>query len=370
MLKNILFSFVPFLVIMLSLLGFTSYLTVKGFSTFTNFGPVFIKLLTIASIAMPILMIATMLIGNYIYSPIINYLYTPAMLWLPILIYLFIGVVILSIIHLIFPSYTFTNLFGSLILIIVFVSVAYGVYNATSIRTTNYILPANNFGAEMSGKKVVLVSDVHLGIVRGKDFMQKVVNKINEQNPDIVLIAGDLIDGPMFPFSIFLSPLANINSKSGIYYIDGNHEKYTRRYNDYMTELSKLPITILNNKGAKTLGIQIIGFDYKMNYTKDELANILKADNYDTKIPSIAMLHDPKYSPVLSELGMNLVVSGHTHGGQFFPINFIVKSLYGNYTYGKTEIGNNYHITTSGVGTAMTPMRLGTNPEIVTIEFK
>lgn len=352
------------------MLGFSSYLTIKGFSTFTNFGLVFIKLLTIASIVLPILMIATMLISNYFYSKFLTYIYTPAMLWLPMLIYLFIGVVILSIIHLIFPTYTFSNLFGTLLLIIVFVSIVYGVYNATNIKTTNYILPAEKFGREMSGKKVVLVSDVHLGIVRGKGFMQKVVDKINEQNPDIVLIAGDLIDGPLFPFANFLSPLANINSKSGVYYIDGNHEKYCRKYADYMTQLQKLPINILNNKIAQTLGIQIIGFDYKMKYTKDELANILEKNNYNPQIPSIAMLHDPKYSPVLSELGMNLVVSGHTHGGQFFPINLIVKSLYKKYSYGLVKIENNFHITTSGVGTAMTPMRLGTNPEIVTIEFK
>jgi len=323
---------------------------------------------------LPVVLMVTMVIGNKYYSIINSFLYDIAVTWLPILIYLFLGAVLLSLINLVavWTGHPI-NMFPLSVVVIVisFGATLFGIINATMPRIVSYDINSPTLSPMWSGKNIVLVSDTHLGVVRSSHFMQKVVNKINGQNPDLVLIAGDIIDGPVFNYAKGLAPLANIKSTFGVVYTPGNHEAYNREPEKFYPIVKLLTTTLVDSK-TELNGTNIIGLDYKPESFEATVARLGNV-GFDKNVPTIALLHDPKNTDALLAAGVSLVVSGHTHCGQFFPINLLVKRIYKKHTYGVFEQdknGGGVSVTTCGVGTAMSPLRLGTNPEIVVLHIK
>ena len=321
-------------------------------------------------VAMPIILIITMFIGFSHNNKIITCLYIPSALWLGILLYLLMYSVIISLSNILFvsigvekylPVLSHTLLIGIVILII------YGIINASNPRVKKFTIKSNALRNLWSDKKIILFSDAHLGIVRGAKFMKKVVELINKQNPDIVFIAGDIIDGPVFDYEKGLTSLRDLKPGLGIYYTPGNHEEYNSQPEKFYPIIKSVTNTLIDEKLIVN-GTQIIGLDYKTE-TGAETRERLYKSGYDKNLPSITLLHDPKHTKVLADENVSLILSGHTHSGQFFPISLIVKSIYGKLAYGVNNFGNSNSITTCGVGTAMTPIRIGTNPEIVVIEI-
>lgn len=156
--------------------------------------------------------------------------------------------------------------------------------------------------------------------------MKKVVNKINEQKPDIVLIAGDIIDGPVFDYEKGLAPLKNIVSTFGTVYTPGNHEAYNRKPEKFYPIVRNVTTTLLDSK-TEINGTTIVGLDYRsesFDATKERLAKTADSsaqngnEESSPSAPSIAILHDPRNTDALLDAGISLVVSGHTHCGQFF----------------------------------------------------
>jgi predicted MPP superfamily phosphohydrolase len=340
-------------------------------------------------IIIPALLIITMALSNMFYSAITNFFYVIAATWLPILIYLSMASILLLLIKLIavaFGAYPSINMFPIAVATIVIAlgATLFGIINATVPRIVSYQLDVPELSKLWSGKNIVLVSDTHLGTVRGKGFMEKVVRNINAQNPDLVLIAGDIIDGPVFNYEKGLSPLSKIVSTYGTVYTPGNHEGYNREPEKFYPVVRNLTTTLLDSK-IEINDTMIVGLDYrseKLTATQERLlkTGFLAKQDDGTPMPSIAVLHDPTNTDALLDAGVSLVVSGHTHCGQFFPINLIVKNIYKQHTYGVVDRkesvgtdgkpGSGVSLTTCGVGTALSPLRLGTNPEIVVIHIK
>ena len=327
-------------------------------------------------VLMPIVLLLTMAIGSFINSSINTFFYIITVTWLPILIYLFMATGLLTIINLLATSFghpfTMTPL-AIISIVIAAGATAFGIINATMPRVVTYEIDAPALSAAWSGKNIVLVSDTHLGVVRSAHFMEKVVKKINEQKPDLVLIAGDLIDGPIFNYAKGLAPLAGIQSTFGTVYTPGNHEDYNREPEKFYPAVRPL-VTTLVDEVTTINGTTILGLDYRQE-SKDATSKRLVAAGFNAADPTIAILHDPTNSPALLDAGVSLIVSGHTHCGQFFPLTILVKSIYKEFTYGVTVRDNSVGtksvaITTCGVGTAMSPLRLGTNPEVVVLRIK
>jgi predicted MPP superfamily phosphohydrolase len=235
-------------------------------------------------------------------------------------------------------------------------------------RIVTYDIDSPALSKQWAGKNIVLVSDTHLGVVRSGKFMKKVVGKINEQKPDVVFIAGDIIDGPVFNYQKGLSPLKDIKSTFGIFYTPGNHEGYNPEPEKFYPIVKALTTTVIDSK-TEVNGTAIVGLDYRRE-TVEATAERLKDTGFRADVPTIALLHDPTNVTTLMDAGVSLVLSGHTHCGQFFPINLVVRGIYKEYTYGVNVRGNSTAVTTCGVGTAMSPLRLGTNPEIVVLHIK
>ncbi len=393
-------GFLLFIIPFLALIAICSVVIFKSAVTYGLIQSVFAKKFWIwVLILLPVILIVTMAVSNKVYSAVNAFFYTIAATWLAVLLYLFFAAVLLAIILLIaratgsvpnittFIPYPFMYQLAIAALMIALGAATYGIINATQPRIVSYDITSPALSKMWSGKNIVLVSDTHLGIIRGAGFMQKVVDKINAQDPDLVLIAGDIIDGPVFNYEKGLAPLKDITSTFGTIYTPGNHEGYNREPEKFYPIVRKLTATIVDSS-VEINDTTIVGLDYKPESFEATNARLRKITDESVKLgeeenlPIIAILHDPRNTDALLDAGVSLVVSGHTHCGQFFPINVIVKGIYKNHTYGvvnragdksDSTIATNrsgVSVTTCGVGTSMSPLRLGTNPEIVVLHIK
>ncbi len=325
---------------------------------------------TILFICMPLVFIFTMAIGMKHYSTFLVIAYTKSVMWLGAFLFFFCGAILLWLLYLIeiFVGIEMPLIvLAWIITLSTIICLSYGIWNASRPRITKRTISSMALSKDWKDKTMVLVSDIHLGLIRQGKFLTKVVNLINAQNPDIVFIAGDIIDGPKFPYENELAPLKNLRAPLGVFYTPGNHEAYNQEP-DQWKPLVKAATKMLVDEKMLVNGTQIIGLDYASETPSESTAKLLHT-GFDKTIPSIVILHDPRHAKALQEAGVSLVLSGHTHRGQFFPMTIIVKLIYKKYTYGQTVYKGNTSITTSGVGTAMTPIRLGTNPEIVVIKI-
>ncbi len=208
-----------------------------------------------------------------------------------------------------------------------------------TLRVVTYSYNIEN----LSGKKAVLAGDFHF---KNKKRILKVVEKINEQNPDYVFYVGDYTD--KIPADYVIKELSKVEGE--IYSVLGNH--------DDEFEFSTMP-NLLDNRHITKNGVTIAGVDY---YNPD----ISKAIGNSGQ-PIILLSHNPDIINKVPER-VNLILSGHTHGGQvtLFGKPFVTPSKYG---FGKGLVQNRM-IITGGIGTSIIPMRLFNPPEITVIEFK
>ncbi len=356
----------------LGMIGLTSYVVFRVGQTVGLLKGVGASVAIILMILLPLFLVVTMALGRSKWSPITQYFYIPGAVWLPYLLYLFIASTIVGILYFVSIKFSIGIPIKEIavgLFVLVTTLIGYGLWNARNPQIITYEIDSKTLGPQWSGKTILLVADTHLGVVWREKFMSKVVSLINSQSPDIVLLPGDIIDGPVFPYEKNLAPLKNIKSTFGTVFTPGNHEGYSTDQKSFYEVITQNTTTLIDQK-IEINNTQIIGLDYVAQESKDQILARLDLTGYSKENPSIVLLHDPKNSHYLQDAGVSLVVSGHTHCGQFWPVSTIVKSMYKEYTHGVVEKNGNFHITTCGAGTAMSPVRIGTTPEIVVIKIK
>ena len=237
------------------------------------------------------------------------------------------------------------------------------------LEVTNYTIQDK----ELSGVKIVFASDFHIKPY-GQKRLEKIVEIINKQNPDVVVSAGDFVCGhtehsTMHPQKI-AEGLAKVKSKYGFYTTLGNHDGWYDRW--YIKELlEKQNIKVLNNKNEK---LQINGKEIFIAGVEDMMTAFPNVEDAlkGTKSPTILLTHTPDVFPDIPR-NVNLTLAGHTHGGQVrLPIigPIFTASNYGNkYAIGLVEENGKKLITTRGIGVSILPFRFNCLPEIVVIEF-
>jgi predicted MPP superfamily phosphohydrolase len=221
---------------------------------------------------------------------------------------------------------------------------------------------------------ITQITDVHIGKVLGIDFMRDVVNAANELNSDIVVITGDLVDLPPKLAKKKLEPLRDLTSRFGVYFILGNHEYFNGNTQETIELIKTLGIKVLENENVEIDGkINLAGiYDLRgerQGSFKPDISKALK--NRNKTLPTVLLSHQPKaIAKISSNDNVDLMISGHTHGGQIFPFGLFVlidqPYLYGLYKHDeKTQV-----FVSSGAGYWGPPVRIMAPSEVVKLELK
>lgn len=239
-----------------------------------------------------------------------------------------------------------------------------GLWQAFSPTVVNYEVYIKDLPSSWDGKKVVHVTDLHLGPVYGHNYFKRVISKINDLRPEAIFITGDLFDGREMDFSWVNKEFGSLGISQGVYYSLGNHDLYLGRSEDNWNKDGK--VKLLDNQMAEVNGLQIIGIDYGQ-----EMENgVLSGTGYDSNKPAVLLFHEPKGASFAQSSGIDLQLAGHTHNGQLFPFNFLVKSVYRGFNRGLFTDEDFSLLVSSGLGTWGPSMRTSSRSEIVNIILK
>ena len=240
--------------------------------------------------------------------------------------------------------------------------------HADAVKVTRLNIELNNLPAAWQGKTAVWVSDIHLGQVRGADFSRQLVDKINGLNPDVVFVGGDLFDGVAGDYQQMAAPFAQLKASRGVYFVTGNHEEFDGK-TEFIDAVKKANMRVLDNEMINLDGMQIIRVDYQDTSSRNNFRAIMNGLKINKDVPTILLKHSPYYVEESEKYGVGLQLSGHSHQGQIFPIQYISRLVFYGYEFGLHKLGNLLIYTSSGAGTWGPPFRIGTDAEIVQIKF-
>jgi len=298
--------------------------------------------------------------------------YSAAAAWLGMLVYLFLAACACWVLFPLALSAGVQDAKRQLVLALFGVAIAaalYAIVNAASTRVHHVSILLENLPENWRGRTAALVSDTHLGAVRNRAFLQSIVALITRHSPDVVFIAGDVFDGTHIDAEAVAEPWSKLSAPLGAFFAGGNHEEFTGR-GKYLTALARHGIRVLNNEKVDVDGLQVVGVHFGESSHPDRFRSILRSAAIDRERAAVLLLHAPHHLAISEEEGISLQVSGHTHGGQFFPFTLIVRRLYGQYAHGLQRFGKLTIFITWGAGTWGPPLRLGTEPEIVLLHFE
>ena len=286
-------------------------------------------------------------------------IYAVSATWMGIAIVMAYTLLAYEIVNLIFNVPSFTA--GIIVLLVAAVISAYSIINSSYLNIKEIEILMQNLEREM---KIVQISDTHIGPIRNSGFMKEIVKKTDALNPDLVLITGDLVEGTV---GLHPSMFDSINKlKAKIFFITGNHDMY-EGLESVFEVLKTTNINILRDEVVEFEGLQIVGVNYSTH--RNHLKTVLPELNIDKSKPSLLMYHVPVEVESANEAGIDLQLSGHTHKGQIFPLNFLGKLVFpyfnGLYNYNGTQL-----YVSPGTGTWGPPMRSGSRSEITLINLK
>jgi predicted MPP superfamily phosphohydrolase len=216
--------------------------------------------------------------------------------------------------------------------------------------------------AELDGYRIVQWSDVHVGPTIRRDFVARLVERTNVLHADAIAITGDLFDGAFASFRDDLAPMRNLIAGDGIFYVTGNHEYYWRA-SEWIPFIERLGITFLKNEHRVVRpGLVIAGVTDPAGRNTDAKAALAGA-------PRGAVTVMLAHRPQLASRAADLQLSGHTHGGQFFPFNLIIR-WFQPVVAGLHRAGKTWLYVSRGTGYWGPPSRLGVGGEITLIELR
>jgi predicted MPP superfamily phosphohydrolase len=240
------------------------------------------------------------------------------------------------------------------------------------IRTHEVRIALDRLPSELDGMSIVQLSDVHIGPTLRKEFLEEVVRQVNALSPDVVAITGDLVDGSVEDLREHVAPLGAIRARHGVFFVTGNHEYYSG-VDEWCAELERLGIRVLRNErvpiGGADASFDLAGID---DYQARQFGNGHGPDltralaGRDKSRELVLLAHQPRAVFEARQHGVGLQLSGHTHGGQIWPWNFMVK-LQQPVVSGLARFGRTWVYVSNGTGFWGPPMRLGAPAEITRV---
>ncbi|MEV4540079.1 metallophosphoesterase [Micromonospora echinaurantiaca] len=236
-------------------------------------------------------------------------------------------------------------------------------------------IPLAKLPRSMDGLRIATVSDIHLGPLRGRAHTERIVAAINRLDADLVAVVGDLVDGSVAELGEAAAPLRDLRSRHGSYFVTGNHEYYSG-VEEWVRELDRLGLRVLQNDRRE---IQARGGVLDLAGVNDVTAAgtglAAPADftaalgDRDPSRPVVLLAHQPVAAVEAAKFGVDLQLSGHTHGGQIVPFNLLVK-LQQPVVSGLGEVDGTKVYVTNGAGFWGPPVRVGAEPQITLVELR
>ncbi len=232
-------------------------------------------------------------------------------------------------------------------------------------------VPLARLPKSASGYRIVQLTDIHVGPTIGRDFLASVVSESNALDPDMVVITGDLVDGTVEQLRELVTPLRDLKSRDGVFFVTGNHEYYSGA-DAWIAHLSTLGVRVLRNERVPIRdAFDLAGVD------DHSAARMLRGHGQDVpgamrgRDPSRAVVllaHQPKAIVDARRLGVDLQLSGHVHGGQLVPFNWLVL-LDQPFVKGLHRADDTWIYVSEGTGYWGPPMRVGTRAEVTHVEL-
>ncbi|MGW3587307.1 metallophosphoesterase [Streptomyces fungicidicus] len=248
-------------------------------------------------------------------------------------------------------------------------TVGYGTYGVLrGPRVKRVTVPLAKLPRAAHGYRIAVVSDIHLGPVLGRGFAQKVVDTINSTQPDLIAVVGDLVDGSVKDLGPAAAPLAQLRARHGSFFVTGNHE-YFSGAEQWVDEVRRLGINPLENARTELPHFDLAGVNDVAGESEGQGPDYAKAlGDRDRARACVLLAHQPVQIHDAVDHGVDLQLSGHTHGGQLFPGNLVAglanPTLEGLDRYGDTQL-----YVSRGAGAWGPPTRVGAPSDITVIEL-
>ncbi len=236
-------------------------------------------------------------------------------------------------------------------------------------------IPLAKLPKALDGFSIVQLSDLHTGMTIDRDFVQRVVDRTNALKPDLIALTGDLVDGTVEALRDDIAPLAALSAKHGVFAVTGNHEYYAGA-DAWIAEITRLGAKYLRNErvtiGDGDAAFELAGVDdHSAHEWPGHGENLERATaGRDPKRALVLLAHQPRQVRRAAQHGVDLQLSGHTHGGQIWPWHYIVKVQQGGLLAGRYEHGGTQLYVTRGCGYWGPPVRLLAPLEITRIVLR
>ncbi|MDV3220538.1 metallophosphoesterase [Intrasporangium sp.] len=302
------------------------------------------------------------------------------MTWLAVVWYLLVGALVLGLVILPMRLVGRTDLrrpalrIGApAVVVLALGTTAYGLWEAaepsvTPVTITNDLVPEG-----LDGLRIALISDLHVGPVRDEGFTRRIVDLVNAQQPDLVVITGDVADGSVSQVGSDIAPLADLSAPLGVFGVDGNHEVISGEPDRWLHHWEDLGIRVLRNESVdvETEGgaLTIAGMPDPSGNRADGPDADKALAGVDPDVFTLLLAHRPSMAELAKGRGVNLQLSGHTHGGQLWPFDYLVL-LQEPVLEGLAPVGDVPVLTTRGAGAWGPPVRVLAPPEIPVITLR
>lgn len=224
-----------------------------------------------------------------------------------------------------------------------------------------------------NGFRIAVVSDIHLGPLAGRSHTERIVDVINSTDADLVAVVGDLVDGSVDELGPAAEPLRDLSSREGTFFVTGNHEYFVDDTAAWLRELERLGVQPLQNENTVirrgTAAFDLAGVNDIAGEERSEPPDFDRAlAGTESTRPTILLAHQPIQVADAADRGVDLQLSGHTHGGQMWPFHYVVSmvqpSLAGLSTFGDTQL-----YVTRGAGYWGPPIRIGAPPDVTVLSL-
>jgi uncharacterized protein len=224
-----------------------------------------------------------------------------------------------------------------------------------------------------TGFRIAVVSDIHLGPLAGRSHTERIVSMINETEPDLVAVVGDLVDGTVDELGAAAAPLRDLASKEGAFFVTGNHEYFVDDTASWLRELERLGVAPLRNENTAirrgAAAFDLIGVNDVAGEEHSDPPDFDRAlTGVDGSRPTVLLAHQPVQVTEAAARDIDLQLSGHTHGGQMWPFHYVVRAVQPSLA-GLSRVDDTQLYVTRGAGFWGPPLRVGAPPDITVVEL-